>query len=465
MATTYDGERIDFDDLRSDVRGSVVDPDDEEYDDARRVWNARYDRYPAGIVQVSGVADVRAAVRFAGERELPIAVRGGGHSYAGHGTGDDCLVIDCAAMDAVHVDPDANTVRVGPGATWGDVDHETQAFGLATTGATVSSVGVAGYTLGGGTGHLVRAFGTAADNLIAADVVTADGELVHASADEHADLFWALRGGGANFGVVTSFTFDLHEVGPEVLGGQIVHPFENAREVMTAYRDYMRDAPRAVNCYPFVIRIPPLEVFPEETHGEMALDLVVSHAGDIAQAEDDLAPLRAVGDPILDGVVPQPYVALQQAFDDLGAAGNRWYSKAQYLTELSDDAIDTFLDAVDPLRGEFTSVYLEPMGGAVADVDPTATAFPHRDVAYSVHALTGWSDPEDDEELIVWTEDLHQRMSAYSPGGVYVNLLSDEEADRVPEAYGQNLDRLAELKAQYDPENRFRVNQNVEPEE
>ncbi len=463
MSGKTTGGEIDVSTLDAAISGAVIGPDHAEYDDARRVWNARYVRYPTAIARVADVEDVVEAVNFARDTDLRIAIRGGGHSYAGHGTCDDGLVIDCAAIDHVEVDPDAKRVRVGPGATWADVDAATMAHGLATTGATVSSVGVAGYTLGGGTGHLVRSLGTGADNLCAAEVVTAAGAVVRASDNENADLYWALRGGGANFGVVTEFEFALHELETELLAGQLVYRIEDAPEVLRFYRDFMADAPQAVNCYAFFIPLPPLDVFPAELHGTTAVDLVVSHTGPMADAEADLAPLREFGEPILDAVAPTPYVDLQQAFDAGTPSGNRWHSKAQYISTLPDDALDALIEAVHPIEGPFTMAYLEPLGGAVAAVDPAATAFPHREVPYSLHVLSGWTDPDDDDAMVEWTETVHETMTPYSPGGVYVNLLHRDEAERVPEAYGENLDRLADCKATWDPDNRFSVNQNIEP--
>lgn len=450
-------------DIDNQTRGRVLSPGDDGYDEARTVWNDRYDRYPAVIVRCTGTADVMTAVSFATEADLPICVKGGGHDYGGNAVGDDCLMVDLSLLNSIRVDPQNQTARVGPGATWRAFDHEAQSFGLATTGATVSSVGVAGYTLGGGTGHLARTFGLSADDLIAADVVTAEGELVRANESENSELFWALRGGSGNFGIVTSFEFSLHEFGPELLAGQIVHPFESANEVLRFYQSYMAAAPAEVNCYAFIVPIPPIPAFPEEMHGETAVNLVASYSGDIKAGAEALQPLREFGDPILDSVRPQPYTELQQAFDDGVPKGNRWYSRAQYLDELSDDAIDTLVDQTDPLLGPLTMVYFEPMGGAIAEIDPSETAFPHRNAAYSVHVLAGWTDPDKDEEMMKWTESIHEAMAPYSSGGVYVNLLSREEDNRIPEAYGENFDRLREVKAEWDPENRFRLNQNIEP--
>ncbi len=463
MSSNIDLTPSAIDELDADTSGPVLTADDDGYDEARRVWNGRFDRHPAVVVECQDRTDVETVVEFARSRDQPLAVKGGGHDYGGNPARDDSVLLDCSPMDSVDVDPDTRTARVGAGVTWATFDEQAQEFDLATTGATVSSVGVAGYTLGGGTGHLARTHGLAVDNLRAAEIVTADGETVRASEDEHSDLFWAIRGGSGNFGVVTEFEFDLHPVGPEVLAGQIVHPFEDAREVLRHYRRFMADAPAAVNCYAFVIPIPPIPAFPEERHGDPAIDLVASYSGEIEAGEDALAPLRDFGEPILDSVRPQPYTEFQQAFDDGAPKGERWYSRALYLDELTEDAIDAFVDATDPLRGPMTMVYLEPMGGAISAVDPDATAFPHRDAAYSVHALTGWSDPERDAELIDWTDSVYETMVPHSSGGVYVNLLNREETDRVPEAYGENHERLRELKAEWDPENRFDSNQNIEP--
>jgi FAD/FMN-containing dehydrogenase len=463
MTTTADIADATLDSLADDLRGELLRPGDGGYDEARAVWNGRFDARPDAVARCTGAADVVAAVDLAREHDVPLSVKGGGHDYAGNAVRDEGLLVDLSPMDAVRVDPDAGTVRAGPGATWADVDHETQSFGLATTGATVSTVGVAGYTLGGGTGHLARTLGLAVDNLTGADVVTADGELVHAGGSENPDLFWALRGGGGNFGVVTSFEFDLHPVGPELLAGQVVHPFEDARDVLDRYRSFVADAPAEANCYAFVVPLPPLPAFPEDRHGEPAVNLVASYSGSVEAGRDALEPLRAFGDPLLDSVRPQPYVELQRAFDDGAPAGERWYSKAQYLDGLPDEALDALVSHTEDLPGPLTMVYLEPMGGAVGSVDPSATAFPHRDAAYSVHVLPGWSDPDRDEELMEWADGLHEALAPHSTGGVYVNLLGRDEDDRLRAAYGRNYDRLVELKREWDPDNLFSSNQNLDP--
>lgn len=449
--------------LRDSMRGPVLAPGDDGYDAARTVWNARLASRPAAVAQCTGPADVMAVVDVARDHDLPLSVKGGGHSYAGQSAAEGALMVDLSSMTGIRVDPDVKTAWVQAGATWGDFDHEAQALGLATTGVTVSTVGVAGSTLGGGTGYLARKHGLCLDNLIAADVVTADGDLVHASESENPDLFWGLRGGGSNFGVVTSFKFQLHEVGSEVLAGQIVHPMADAAEGLRFYRDFMADAPDVLQGYAFFIHVPPIPAFPEHYHGKTALDFVVAYAGDRSTGEEVLQPLRAFGDPILDGVRPQPYTALQQTFDEGVPKGQRWYSRAHYLDALPDEALDTVVEHVDPLPGPFSMVYFEPMGGAIGRVDPTATAFPHREAAYGFHILTGWADADQDDEIMDWTRDFHAAMAPYANGGVYVNLLGSDEEERVPSAYGLNYERLARLKRTYDPDNLFRKNHNVEP--
>jgi FAD/FMN-containing dehydrogenase len=448
--------------LRDRLHGDLLNPGDEGYEDARTVFNAMVDRYPSYVVRPTGAADVMAAVDFAREHDLLLSVKGGGHNFAGTAVCDDGLTIDCSRMDGVRVDPEARTARVGPGATWADFDHEAGAFDLATTGGLVSTTGVAGLTLGGGQGYLARKHGLTVDNLRSVDIVTAAGDLVHASDEENPELFWALRGGGGNFGVVTSFEFDLHPVGPEVLAGPIFHPYEDAREALRFYREFTADAPDELACYALVVRVPPEEPFPEARRGDPAVAFAVCYAGPLDEAEDAVEPLRAFGDPTLDGVGPIPYPALQRSFDDGSPAGHRWYTKAHYLDGLPDDAIDTILEFTDPFPGPLTQVGIEPMGGAIARVDATATAFPHRDATYSLGIWPGWADPEADDDVVAWARAFHEAMAPYADG-VYANYLDRDETDRVEAAYGENYERLVEVKDRWDPENRFRMNQNVEP--
>lgn len=450
--------------LQERLRGSVLTPGDADYDEARSLWNGMFDPRPGAIARCTHSDDVIAAVNFARENGVLLSVRSTGHSYAGNSVCEGGLVIDLSAMNAVRVDPTAKKAHVQPGATWGEIDHETQAHGLATTGATVSTVGVAGYTLGGGTGYLARKRGLSLDNLLSVDVVTASGDLLHASENQNADLFWGLRGGSGNLGIVTSFEFALHEVGPEVLAGQIVYPFEQAREVLRYWRDFMAEAPEELQCYAFIIHIPPIPAFPEEFHGKTALDLVAAYVGPVADGEQVLQSLRSFGRPILDGVFPQPYTALQQTFDAGMPKGLRWYSKAHYFDRLSDDAIDTLLSYTDPLPGPYTAVYFEPGGGAVGRIDPAATAFPHREAAFGFQIFPGWADPAADAELTGWARDFYGAMAPFATDGVYVNLLGHDEEERVRAAYGRSYGRLAQLKERYDPANLFRVNHNVVPE-
>jgi FAD/FMN-containing dehydrogenase len=462
MANTVDNNIATF---ATEVRGDVLRRGDAGYDDARRVWNGMIDRHPALIVRCSGTADVIACVNFARENKLLLSIKGGGHSFAGSAVCDDGLMIDLSRMRTVRVDPAARTARVQGGATWADFDHETQAFGLATTGGLVSSTGVAGLTLGGGLGYLTRRLGLAIDNLISADVVIADGTLVHASKDENADLFWGLRGGGGNFGVVVWFEFALHPIGPELLAGPIFHPFEAAADGFRFYRDFMRTAPDDVACYAMIVRVPPVAPFPEAHHGKPALALVACYAGDPAEGEAALRPLREFGKPLLDGVARVPYTALQQSFDAGAGPGNRWYTKSRFLGALTDDAIDTIMRFIDPLPGPLTQVGIESLGGAMNRVPSDATAFPHRDAAYAIGIWPASSEPGDDHSLMKWAREFHDAMAPHAQAGVYVNYLDADEAERVGNAYGDHFERLGALKRKWDPNNLFRVNQNIRPKD
>ncbi len=452
-----------LDALASRLDGSVIRPGDASYDEVRAVWNGRFDRRPAAVVRCASVDDVAAALQLARSGGLEVAVRGGGHDYAGSSACDGGVVIDLSPMDVVRVDPDARTVTVQAGARWQAVDRAAQQHGLATVGGTVSTVGVAGFTLGGGMGHLTRKHGLAVDNLLSAEMVTTGGEVVRASADSNPDLYWALRGGGGNFGVVTSFTYRLHEVGPEVLSGQIVYPIEDAEKALRAYRQVTANAPDELCCYAFFIHVPPIEVFPSEHHGKVVIDLVVVSTGETEEGLRLIQPLREVADPILDFVAPQPFVDVQQTFDAGVPKGLRWYTRAHELDALSDDAVRILAERARDLVGPFTMVYLSPMGGAAGRVDPTATAYPHRSSAYSLHALAGWQEPTDDEANIAWVRRFHEALSSEASGGVYVNLLAEDEGARVRAAYGPNYERLAEIKRRWDPDNLLHRNHNITP--
>ncbi len=452
-----------FDDLRSRARGPVLEPDSSGYDSARKCWNGRFARRPRAILRCAGTADVVAGVNFARETGLLLAIRSGGHDYAGNCICDGGLVLDLSAMKGIRVDPAASRARIQPGVTWREFDHEAQAFGLATTGGTVSTVGVSGFSLGGGTGYLARRHGLGLDNLISADVVTADGELVRAGDSENPDLYWAIRGGGGNFGVVVSFEFRLHPVGPEVLAGQVLHRFEDAGTVLRFYRDFMTEAPDEITCYAFFLKVPPVPAFPEPLHGKPAISLVVAHVGSVADGERALQALRDFGKPVLSAIQPMRYTAVQRMFDEGMPKGNRWYSRAHYLDGLPDSAIETLLRHAAQPPGPLSVAYLEPLGGAIGRIEATSTAFPHRNAAYGLHIFPGWTDPAMDEEARRWARLFHDDMAAHATGGVYVNLLGEDEADRIRAAYGVNYDRLVRIKKRYDSNNLFRMNHNISP--
>jgi FAD/FMN-containing dehydrogenase len=455
---TADLEETTVESFSDQVRGEVLRPGEEGYDEARTVWNGMIDKEPEVIARCAGAADVMAAVNFARDLDLRLAIKGGGHNVAGNAVCDDGLLIDLSPMNSVRVDPEAQIARVGGGATWGDFDHEAQAFGLATTGGIVSSTGVAGLTLGGGIGWLARKYGLAHDNLRSVDVVTADGELVRASEEENPELFWGIRGGGGNFGIVTSFEFDLHEVGPEVLAGVVLHRIEDAPEVLRFYADFMVDAPDDIQGYAgFGEGSPELGV-PEQLHGETLFVLFLCYAGSIEDGREELQPLREFGDPIADAVQPMPYTAWQRSFDERWEEGYRNYWKSHFLRDLSDDAIETMVDYADPLPTPLSSVFLEWMGGAISQADPDATAFAHRDKAVSFTVAPKWTDPERDDECIAWAREFHEAMAPHAADGVYVNYLDQDDGERVPAAYGERYGRLRALKNEWDPDNLFRMN-------
>jgi FAD/FMN-containing dehydrogenase len=445
------------------LRGKLLTPGDDGFAASSHVWNARFLRSPALVVRCAGDEDVAASVRFARDEGMELSVKGGGHDYAGNTVGEGSLLIDLSLMDGVQVDAGAGRAVVGPGARWGAVDGATTPHGLATPGGTVSTVGVSGLALGGGSGWLTRKHGLVVDNIRGVTVVTAEGEAVRADPSRNPDLFWAIRGGGGNFGVVTSFDFALHPIPPEILAGQIFHTADRAGELLRAYRAVFRDAPDELMCYPFLLRIPPVEPFPEKHHGVLALDFVVAWLGDPEKGEAHLNAFLRLGEPFLELVGRQSYASLQQAFDAGMGPGTRWYSRSLQLDELSDAAIEALVDGLDPFPGDFTVVYLGPGGGAAGRVAPDETAYPHRASAHELHIFPGWADPARDEEVMSWADRLFDAMAPHGNGGVYVNLLGDGEADRIREAYGPNLARLRELKRKWDPENLFRGNHNILP--
>jgi FAD/FMN-containing dehydrogenase len=448
--------------LAGRVRGEVLTRESQGYDEARAVWNAMIERRPAVIVRCRGAADVMQTVRFCGEHGLLLAVKGAGHNIAGNAVCEGGVMIDLSGMRSIHVDASRRTARVGPGATLGDLDHETQVFGLATPTGINSTTGVAGLTLGGGFGWLSRKHGLTADNLRSADVVTARGELVTATEKDNADLWWAIRGGGGNLGVVTSFEFDLHPVGPEILSGLIVHPFSAAREVLRRYREFSVDMPDDLNVWFVLRKAPPLPFVPEEVHGREIVILACFCAGEMSKGERLLAPLRGFGKPIADVIGPHPYTGWQQAFDPLLAPGSRNYWKSHNFTNLSDDLLDTLVRHTARLPTAQSEIFVARVGGAVNRVASDASAYPHRDTEFVMNVHTRWDVPSDDERCIAWARRFFKETEPHATGGVYVNFISEDE-DRVAAAYGVNYDRLARLKARYDPDNLFRMNQNVVP--
>jgi FAD/FMN-containing dehydrogenase len=444
-------------------RGPLINADHPDYDTARAVWNGAIDRHPRLIARCIAAADVVAAVRFARDHDLEIAIRGGGHNVAGTAVCDSGIVIDLSAMRGVRVDSTEHRAWVQGGALWGDVDHETQAHGLATTGGIVSHTGVAGLTLGGGVGWLMRKHGLTVDNLLAADVVTADGRLLRASEDEHPDLFWALRGGGGNFGVVTSFEFRLHPVGPTVLAGPILWNAADAGEVLRFYRDFVRDAPDELGTVARFGTAPPLPVIPEDLHWRPVLIVGNCYAGPIEDGEQVLHPLRAYRTPLVDLVGPKPYVGFQSALDSTVVHGWNYYWKSTHLPELGDDLIDVIAEHAFSCSSPRSYVAMFHLKGAVNRVAEGATAFGNRHASHAITLDAVWRPGEDfGHRDTAWTRRFFAALGRFR-AGVYVNFLGgDEDPDRVREAYGDSVyDRLVEVKTRYDPDNVFHHNQNI----
>jgi len=449
--------------LRESVRGEVLTPTDYGYAEASRIWNGAHNgRTPALLVRCTGAADVIAAVGFARSNDLTIAVRGGGHSIAGFSTVDDGIVIDLSPMRSVTVDPVARRATVGGGAVWADVDHETQAHALATTGGLISTTGVAGLTLGGGIGWLMRRYGLACDNLIGADVVTADGRLVHASESENADLLWGLRGGGGNFGIVTQFELELHPVGPIVYGGPVFYPADAAHDLLRAFRDWAPSAPEDVTAVVNLTSAPPLPVIPEQWHGKKVAAFVAASAGALDEAPGLVAPIRSVAPPIADLLGPIPYQRLQALLDPLFPKGIHAYFKATNLAKLDDELIDVLCDRHLHTPGPQCEIHVHQMGGAVARVADGGTAFPERSMPFVLNGVATWHDPEVGSAHREWSRAVVVEASEASTGRAYVNYLGDGGTART--AYGEETyRRLVSLKDAYDPTNLFRLNQNIEP--
>ncbi len=449
--------------LENALDGRLLQPGDDEYDEARTIWNAMIDRHPAAIARCATTADVQLSIEFARRHDLLVSIRGGGHNIAGNAVCDRGLMIDLSQLRWVEVDPEARIARVGPGATLGDVDAATQGHGLATPTGINSTTGIAGLTLGGGFGWLSRQHGLTCDNLIGADVVLADGSLVHASDDEHPDLFWALRGGGGNFGVVTAFEYRLHRVGPEVYSGLVVYPLDRAVGVMRRYREFVATLGDDTAVWAVLRKAPPLPFLPDEVHGTGILALAVFHGGDPDEGRRILEPVSGFDTPVGAHVGAQPFTDWQQTFDPLLTPGARNYWKSHNFTEVSDGLVEVLVEYGGSVPSPHCEIFLGQLGGATTRVAPDATAYPHRDAEFVANVHARWETAPEDAACITWAKDFYEAARPFATGGVYVNFLSEDEDDRVASAFGGNLERLERIKATYDPDNRFRVNQNIRP--
>jgi FAD/FMN-containing dehydrogenase len=448
--------------LKAALRGRLIEPTDQVYDSARAVYNAMIDKKPRLIAQCVDVADVSACVNFARENNLLLAIRCGGHNAGGLGIADDALVIDLAPIKYTRVDPVAQTATVGGGCTWGDVDHATHAFGMAVPSGVISTTGVGGLTLGGGIGHLTRKCGLTIDNLVSADVVLANGKFIKASATENPDLFWALRGGGGNFGIVTAFTFKLHKI-DTVYAGPMLYELSDAVDVMKWYREFIVNAPDNLNGWFAFLTVPPGPPFPENLHLKKMCGIIWCCTEPQAKAEEMFKPIRAFKKPALDFVGPLAQPALQSMFDPIYPPGLQWYWRADFVNELSDSAIAQHVRFGQALPTMHSTMHLYPINGAAARVGKTETAWNYRDANWAQVMVGVDPDPANKEKITNWTKDYFDALHPFAAGGAYVNFMMDEGEDRVKATYGENYRRLTEIKAKYDPTNLFRVNQNIKP--
>jgi FAD/FMN-containing dehydrogenase len=448
--------------FQAGFRGRLIRPEDDTYDEARKVYNAMIDKHPALIAQCADVADVIQAVNFARDQHLLLAIRGGGHNGPGLGTCEDGLVIDLSKMKGVRVDPAARTVRAEGGCTWGDVDHATHIFGLATPSGIISTTGVGGLTLGGGLGHMARTCGLTIDNLLSADMVLADGSFVTASADENQDLYWAVRGGGGNFGVVTSFLFRLHPIST-VYAGPMLWELDKAADAMRFYRDYILTAPEEMNGWFAFLTVPPAAPFPEHLQLKQMCGVFWCYTGPLDKAEKVFEPIRAFSPPALDFVGPIPQPAMQSMFDGLYPPGFQWYWRADWVKELSDEAIAEHVKHGSQLPTIFSTMHLYPITGAPKRMKITDTAFSYRDANWGMVIVGVDPDPNNNMKMIAWAKDYSEALHPYTAGGAYINMMMDEGQERVKAAYRDNYARLVEIKIKYDPTNLFRVNQNIRP--
>jgi FAD/FMN-containing dehydrogenase len=465
MTTTTAPAATVFDDLAAGLRGQLIRPGEAGYDDARAVYNAMIDKHPAAIARCRDTADVITCVRFARDHGVEIAIRGGGHNAAGLGVWDDALVIDLSGLRSTTVDPANHTVRVDAGCTWADVDHATVAFGMATPSGFLGSTGVAGLTLGGGIGYLARRFGLTVDNLLAADVVLADGTFVTASESSHSDLFWALRGGGGNFGVVTSFTFRCQDIGENgmIIGGPVLYDIADTAEVMRWYRELLPSLPEELSGWIGLLTIPPAPPFPEELWGRKACGIIWCYTGRHDQADVVLEPVKSFGSPLVVGLQEMPFSVLQTAFDALYPAGLQWYWRADFFNEISDAAIDVHIKYGAQLPTGHSTMHLYPIDGAASRVSDNATAFAYRDGGWAGVIVGVDPDPANAAAISQWARDYFDELHPTSAGGAYVNFMMEEGSDRVKASYRGNYERLSKIKDRYDPDNAFHINQNIVP--
>ncbi|MEC5404382.1 FAD-binding oxidoreductase [Paraburkholderia sp. MPAMCS5] len=452
-----------IEELKGAIRGQLVLPEDSNFSEVRNIWNAMIERRPAMILRCAGVADVRRAVAFARDNHLPLAVRGGGHNIAGSALCDDGIVIDLSLMKSVRIDPFKKRAYVEPGATLGAFDHEAQAFGLATPLGINSTTGVAGLTLGGGFGWISRKFGMTVDNLVSADVVTAQGELLRASAESNEDLFWAIRGGGGNFGVVTSFEFALHEVGPMVYGGLVVMPLDQARDALVKYRAAAEQMPDDLSVWAVLRLAPPLPFLPADVHGKPVIIFAMCYTGPTANGPSAVAQVRTFGTPVGEHLGEMPFAAWQQAFDPLLTPGSRNYWKSHNLASIDDGLIDALLQSIDNLPSPQCEIFFGQIGAQTQRVPVSATAYSSRDTHYAMNVHSRWEDAADDERCIGWARAFFDAAAPFALGSVYVNFMTQEEGARVADAYGPNYERLVAVKSRYDPHNLFCHNQNIRP--
>jgi FAD/FMN-containing dehydrogenase len=449
--------------LKGTIKGSVLVPNDPDYEEARQIWNAMIDRRPAAIVQCAQADDVSSVIRFARKNGLELSIRGAGHNIAGNALCDNGITVDFSRMKNVRVDAGKKRAYVEPGATLADLDGATQAHGLAVPVGINSTTGIAGLTLGGGFGWLTRKYGMTIDNLVSVDMVTAEGKKIRASENENSDLFWAIRGGGGNFGVVTQFEFRLFPVGQEIVAGLIVFPFTEAKQVLTKYRQFVASAPEDLNVWVVLRKAPPLPFLPESVHGKEVVVLPIFYSGAVADAEKFIAPLRAFGEAHGEHIGAQPYVAWQKAFDPLLTPGARNYWKSHNFTELPDGALNSIIEFAGKLPSSQCEIFIGLIAGAPNRVAANAMAYGHRDAKFVLNVHGRWDETKDDQKCIAWAREFFKASAPYASAGAYVNFMTADEGDRVAAAYGSNYDRLLEIKRRYDPENVFHLNQNIKP--